>query len=368
MDERKILELVDWVDSNKNIPIFSLLISRNGNLILELYTSGIERDDSHYLMSVTKSILSTLIGIAVDQKVIPSENAPLNELIPPHLFKRKSHIKKFVNINLKDVMGMAALDLSDPPRDNSPRAIATQRNYLSSPNRFAFVLESPTQGGQQKHLRYNDQTPTLASGILSYASGRSAFDFAKNNLFDPLKFRNAEWMHQDKSGINMGGYGLRLRPIDMQKVGILYLQNGMWNNSPVLSKEWIDKTSVPYMGYNAEPVYGYFWWFNDYGSKLKFQEANGWKGQRITFNRDKGIVVTMTACIENNKEEEVFRKIMNNFIIPAIDPVNASHHIKDYDLLVAQVNKGRSRISNSIESRMIPSKENKEPSVSFLNK
>ena len=368
MDERKILELVDWVDSNKNIPIFSLLISRNGNLILELYTSGIERDDSHYLMSVTKSVLSTLIGIAVDQKVIPSENAPLNELIPTHLFKRKSHIKNFENINLKDVMGMAALDLSDPPRDNSPRAKAIQKSYLSSSNRFAFVLESPTQDGKPKRLKYNDQTPTLASGILSYASGKSVFDFAKNNLFDPLKFRNAEWMHQDKSGINMGGYGLRLRPIDMQKIGILYLQNGMWKNSQVLSKEWVDKSSIPYIGYSSEPVYGYFWWFNNYGSNLKFQEANGWKGQRIAFNRDKGIVVTMTACIENNKEEEVFSKIMNNFIIPAIDPANRTPHIKEYDHLVGKVNKGRSRIANSIESRMIPSEENKETPISFIDK
>jgi CubicO group peptidase (beta-lactamase class C family) len=368
VDERKILDLVAWIETNKQIPIYSLLISRNGNLILELYTSNIERDDSHYLMSVTKSVLSTLIGIAVDQNIISSENAPLNELIPPHLFKRKKYLNNFGDINLKDVMGMAALDLSDPPRDNSPRAIAIQRKYLNSPNRFEFVLESPTQSKNPKTLKYNDQTPTLASGILSYISGKSAFDFAKTHLFDPLGFKNAEWMHQDETGINMGGYGLRLRPIDMQKLGILYLQNGNWNNTQIISKEWVDKTSNPYIGYGSNPVYGYFWWFNDYGSKLKFQEANGWKGQRIAFNRDKGVVITMTACIEKNKEEEVFKKIMNDFVIPALDPVNKSVHIKNYDNTVIKVKNTRSRIDNSVESRMVPSKENKEVPRAFIAK
>ena len=217
-------------------------------------------------------------------------------------------------------------------------------------------------------LKYNDQTPTLASGILSYSSGKSAFDFAKTHLFDPLGFKNAEWMHQDETGINMGGYGLRLRPIDMQKLGILYLQNGNWNNTQIISKEWVDKTSNPYIGYGSNPVYGYFWWFNDYGSKLKFQEANGWKGQRIAFNRDKGVVVTMTACIENNKEEEVFKKIMNDFIIPALDPVNKSIHLKNYDNIVVKVKNTRTRIDNSVESRMVPSKENKEVPRTFIAK
>ena len=366
VDERKILDLVAWIESNKQIPIYSLLISRNGNLILELYTSNIERDDSHYLMSVTKSVLSTLVGIAVDKKIISSENLPLNELISPHLFKIEKYKNNFKNITLKDVMGMAALDLSDPPRDNSPRAIAIQKNYLNSPNRFTFVLESPTQSRGPKKLKYNDQTPALASGILSYSSGKSAYDFAKTHLFDPLGFKNSEWMHQDKTGINMGGYGLRLRPIDMQKLGILYLQNGVWNNAQIMSKEWVDKTSNPYIGYGGNPVYGYFWWFNDYGSKLKFQEANGWKGQRISFNRDKGIVVTMTACIENNKEEEVFKKIMNDFIIPALDPVNKSAHIKNYDNIVTKAKNSRSRIDNSVESRMVPSIENKEVPQAFI--
>jgi hypothetical protein len=229
-------------------------------------------------------------------------------------------------------------------------------------------LESPTQSKNPKTLKYNDQTPTLASGILSYISGKSAFDFAKTHLFDPLGFKNAEWMHQDETGINMGGYGLRLRPIDMQKLGILYLQNGNWNNTQIISKEWVDKTSNPYIGYGSNPVYGYFWWFNDYGSKLKFQEANGWKGQRIAFNRDKGVVITMTACIEKNKEEEVFKKIMNDFVIPALDPVNKSVHIKNYDNTVIKVKNSRSRIDNSVESRMVPSKENKEVPRAFIAK
>lgn len=369
LDERKILELVEWVKSNRRIPIFSILISRNGQLLLELYTSGIKRDDSHYLMSVTKSILSTIIGISIDKGIIASEHIPLNELIPNNLLRNEKKKEKFKEINLKDVMGMKALDVSNPPRDMSPSSIATQKRFLNAKNRFEFVLDSPVQKGDYKRLKYNDQTPMLASGILSYLSGQSAFDFARTHLFDPLGFKNYEWMHQDSTGINMGGYGLRLRPIDMQKIGILYLNNGIWNNKQIISKEWVDKTKHPYVGYEqSKPIYGYFWWKDNFGSNLYFQVASGWKGQRIAFNYDKNIVITMTACIEKSDENKIFQEIMKRFIIPAIDPKIKSTHYQDYDYLISKCNNGRYQLRNTTESRMIPSKNNKEKHIVFQDR
>ncbi len=82
MDESKLIALADYIDDNPKLPIFSILISKNGKLVFELYTGQIKQDYSHYLMSVTKSVLSTLIGIAIDQGKIMRENTPLSEVIP----------------------------------------------------------------------------------------------------------------------------------------------------------------------------------------------------------------------------------------------------------------------------------------------
>ena len=89
MNELKLLALADYIDDNPRLSIFSILISKNGKLVFELYTGQIKQDYSHYLMSVTKSVLSTLIGIAIDQGKITSENTPLSEIIPKKLLSNK---------------------------------------------------------------------------------------------------------------------------------------------------------------------------------------------------------------------------------------------------------------------------------------
>jgi hypothetical protein len=204
----------------------------------------------------------------------------------------------------------------------------------------------------------------LASGILSYSTGLSAFDFANKYLFRPLGFRNAEWMHQDSTGINMGGYGLRLRPIDMQKLGILYLQNGKWRDRQIVSPEWIFKTTIPYTGYGGRFEYGFYWWSLPHNTMVKWQNAIGWKGQRISINYEQDVVVTMTACIEDGSEDGVFAKIMRDYVVPSIYPGSKPKRHKNYDWILKSVGKGPLRTAN-IESRMVPSKQAKEKAIRF---
>lgn len=104
VDEEKLYELAKYIRDERKLPIFSLLISRNGKVIFELYTGDIDRDASHYLMSVTKSMLSTLIGVAVDKGVLPSEDKPLSQVLPSEAFKNKRQQAKFNTVNLVNVM------------------------------------------------------------------------------------------------------------------------------------------------------------------------------------------------------------------------------------------------------------------------
>jgi len=370
MDELKLMALADFIDDNPRLSIFSLLISKNGKLVFELYTGQIKQDYSHYLMSVTKSVLSTLIGIAIDQGKITSENTPLSETIPKKLLSTKRQVEAFSKVNLQNVMGMSALHTPDPPRDMSPAARARQDKYLNSSNYLKFLVEQPLLRNIGKEFLYNDETPTLASGILSYTTGLSAFDYGCDTLFKDLNCKNMEWMHSDRTGINMGGYGLRLRPLDMQKIGITILQKGKWQDKQVVSSAWVEKIYQPYIsssGVNSPPNYGWYWWRPNYGFSKPFLEANGWKGQRIAIQPDLGLVVTMTGCLERERcdEQKVFSDIMSKHVIPAAKGPGTSAPNNSIEEKLQKINKGQARFNKAMETRMIPSVALKEQAVRF---
>jgi CubicO group peptidase (beta-lactamase class C family) len=366
IDEEKLYELAKYIRGKRKLPIFSLLISRNGKLVFELYTGAIDPDAGHYLMSMTKSMLTTLIGIAIEKGILPSEELPLSEVLPDHTFKNDRQKAKFANVNLKHVMEMSALDAPVPPHNQSARAAARSSRFLGAKNRLEFALAEDLLKSPGSEHQYNDVTPALASGALSYASGQSAFDFAQEHLFRPLGFLNAEWMHQDGTGIDMGGYGLRLRPIDMQKWGALLINRGFWEGERLVSEEWISKAAEPSIAAGGRaPNYGWFWWRQNYGTPLVFQEANGWKGQRLAICYDKGLVVTMTGCIESGDEEEVFGHLMRNYVVPAVDPPEGPRRSHLLDAELSALSRDRPRYSSAMEARMIPSVAHKEKRRAF---
>jgi CubicO group peptidase (beta-lactamase class C family) len=308
-------------------------------------------------MSVTKSVLSALIGIAIDRHLIPNLESPISSLLPKALFAGESDIARFQSITLKQVMGMAALDAPDPPRQRDPESLARYREFWSAPNRAAVALRRPLLAAGS--FQYNDSTPSLAAAALQHATGESALDFAAEALFTPLSFRNYEWMHQDPSGLDNGGYGLRLRPVDMQKLGLLYLRGGVWNGRRLISQQWIERSFEPWNRSTpelAKPDYGWFWWTRDYGPGWTAHEAHGWKGQRIAVFPEQDMVVTMTACIEDGTENELFGQLVTRVLAPSVAR-GGEHSPGDpgaLAALLAEVRRGSPRFGDFIEHRMVP--------------
>ena len=237
VDSGTIVALTEWL-RDQRIPIFSFLISRNGRLVYELYTSSLTRNHAHYQMSATKSVVSALVGIAIDQGLISGPNAPITETLPRQLFASDADVARFRSVTVRHVLGMSALDAPDPPRVTTPEAVARHLRFRSAHNRVKFALEQPLLATPGRAYQYNDVTPALAVGIVQYATGKTALEFAEDRLFGPMGFRNYEWIHQDPSGIDLGGFGLRLRPIDMQKFGVLYLNGGVWRGNALISRSW----------------------------------------------------------------------------------------------------------------------------------
>jgi CubicO group peptidase (beta-lactamase class C family) len=372
LDGTSLIGLAHWVRDNPAIPIFSVLISRHGKLVFELYTGGIDRSEAHYMMSVTKSVLSALTGVAIQRGAIPSVDTPISRLLPRALFPTTSDSARFAAIGLRQVMGMSALNVNDYPRDTSAAALAELNVFFGASNRVAYALQKPLVATPGEDFIYNDDTPMLAAGALQYATGKTLFDYGRQVLFDSLGFVNEEWMHQDAAGIDMGGYGFRMRPIDMQKFGILYLNGGVWNGKQLLPADWVQQSYVQWIK-SAPNVsvdnYGWFWWFNDYSPDFvpgwTFLLADGLFGQRILINRDHDLVVTMTADIETGNESDVVRQVMKQFVIPAVIAGSTGDQQAAIDAALAEVRAGAPRFGAATQPRLIPSAAPKEQERPF---
>ena len=213
------------------------------------------------------------------------------------------------------------------------------RRFLASPNRTRFALAQAVVADPGTAYHYSDITADITTGILEYASNRSALELAEEALFRPMDFRNYEWMHQDRTGIDSGSYGLRLRAIDLQKLGILYLQRGVWDGRRLLSSDWTERSFSPYIRTSktaAQPDFGWSWRMTDYGTRTSRDAApgarswvahmsTGWKGQRIAVFPDQAIVVTMTGYLEPPEDEAVvFRRVVRDHVIPSLEGTGAA--------------------------------------------
>lgn len=371
LDSRTLIALTEWIRDHP-VPIYSFLVSRNGSLVYELYTSALTRNHAHYQMSVTKSVVSALVGVVIDRGLVGGPDAAITETLPRHLFASDADVVRFQRVTVHHVLGMSALDAPDPPRVMTPEAVARQRRFNTAANRLKFALEQPLLETPGRAYQYNDVTPVLATGLVQYAAGMSALELAEEALFGPMGFQNYEWMHQDRSGIDLGGYGLRLRPIDMQKFGILYLNGGVWQGRRLLSQLWVERSFAPWNRSrpNArDPDYGWFWWGYDGRSGWTTHAAVGWKGQRIAVLPRQRLVVTMTAAIEDGSESRVFNDLIDRFVVPAVRsdqprPGDAATQAQLVALLEA-VRTAPSRVAAGTEPRMIPSIARKELHVPF---
>ena len=187
-------------------------------------------------------------------------------------------------------------------------------DFFVADNRAKFALTQKLLPSPGTDFQYTDITPSLAAGAIEYNTNQTLFDYANQNLFDPMEFKNQEWTSEDPAGIDNGAWGLRLRPIDMQKFGMLYLNQGCWNNQQLVSKDWVKTSFQPWLKSNPalkQNNYGWYWWHFFWNGGWTTHVASGWRGQRIAVSPRKGVVITVTGDVEDGTEDKVFGDIFN---------------------------------------------------------
>jgi CubicO group peptidase (beta-lactamase class C family) len=290
--------------------IRAIVVSVDGKIKLEHYRHRFNADSHEHVWSVTKSVVATLIGIAIGDGLIKSLDQPLSELLPEH---RKVMTPTEARVTLRQLMSMTG-GFTD-----SMSTELYQSMYARDGDFIDFILSRGHLVDPGKVHLYSDVSAHLTVAVLASAlkrSGRKAsrtvLEYARAKLFGPLgiktepaytgqvaeplpkAFGRADfgWL-TDPDGLSFGGWGLRLTPTDMIKIGELYRADGVWNGAQVLPRRWAQEVSTPS---DLDTGYGLLWWIYHAEDGTTAFAASGIYGQRIiVWPSRQAVIVFLTA-------------------------------------------------------------------------
>ncbi|PFJ18694.1 6-aminohexanoate hydrolase [Bacillus cereus] len=258
----KTAEKLDCIIKEEYKNINGMLVMQKDNVIFENYYNGYGSDDAFHVASVTKTIISALIGICIEKGYIKSVDQKVIEFFPEYNFKTSE-------VSVRHLLTMTAphpfVDWQEPLEE-----LCTQQDWVQ------YTLNRIGHGGGVGHFKYSSAGAHLLSAIIMSTTGKSAREFANEYLFQPIGMREIPnydmrvfgfddlfgkdvkgWVH-DPKGISTGGWGLTLTARDMAKFGHLYLNEGVYDGKQILSKSWVKESTA--MNQNQ---YGYLWWLRE---------------------------------------------------------------------------------------------------------
>jgi CubicO group peptidase (beta-lactamase class C family) len=287
MDSTVLAEAFDEI-RGRQIPIHSLTIIRNGYLVLDAYFWPFQDKLLHDMASVTKSVTSTLVGVAIGQQKVSGVTQPVTQALGALTIANLDSRKK--RLTVEHLLTMTSgLDC------RSQQGEITLTQMRGSPDWIQFMLDLPMVAESGGVYEYCSGGMHLISGVITKATGVSAFDFARRSLFAPLGIDEAAWP-SDAQGISHGWGDLHLQPRDMAKIGYLWLRGGQWEDRQLVPAEWMRAAVQVHSQPGSSPGtgYGYGLWTYPDRSPPVF-EGLGRGGQRISVVPAKNLVVVFTG-------------------------------------------------------------------------
>ena len=261
MDESRVENLTGRLRGNRIPGINGLVIVREGYLVVEEYFNGGSASQVHTLQSVTKSVTSMLVGIAVGQGAIPAIDGSVLSFFPEYTGLQNLDDRKRA-MTLRHLLTMrTGLDWGENPYQGSP----LQQLNNSTGDWLRFFLDWPMREEPGTRFEYNSGGVITLGGVLFNTTGVPADIFARQRLFDPIGVGTAQWYRGKPNGLPHLGGGLSLRAQDMARIGYLVLRKGKWGAAQVVPEEWLTASLGPSVdpGWRfggREVDYGYLWW------------------------------------------------------------------------------------------------------------
>lgn len=289
-------------DLNKKIAqkrfelITSVVVVKDGELLVEEYFNGATRDSLHNTRSVGKSFASTMMGIAIDEGHIKNENLTLSDFYDLKSFDNYSEAK--AQITLKSLLTMSSgFDGNDDDYD-SP---GNEENMYPTDDWVKFTLDLPLDSSKQMGKDYDYFTAgvVVLGDVIHKSVPNGLIDYSHKKLFEPLGISDYRWQRTPQNVGNTAG-GLQLRSIDFAKYGQLYKNNGKWKNQQVVTEKWVEKSFKKQVvqPYNETSFYGYLFWNRIYtvnGKDYEVSFCTGYGGNKIFVFKDIPIVIVITG-------------------------------------------------------------------------
>lgn len=306
MDSEKLVELFEYIEQNDPRQLHGLLIIRNGHIVAEKYTSPYNEKYPHNTYSVTKSLTSAIVGIAIDEGIINLNDRVL-DYFPDMTFENMSEEKE--NMTIEQLLLMKT-GIQWPEWDSEESAIQLFRVWENSKSPLQYYLDQPIIKEQVGEWNYDTGAPYVLGAIIERASGMTLNEYGKEKIFDRIGMDSLEF-YVTNEGIGHGGTYSQMTPRDMARFGYLYLHDGKWDGEQIVPKEWVKESLYPHTEFDVYDYdYGYYFYLNESENGRVFS-ARGAGGQWILVVPELELIV-----IETGRSFE--RVSINEYIVPAI--------------------------------------------------
>lgn len=321
LDSERLSRLVETIREGKEFPdLHSLLIVRNGHLVVEEYFGRYSADKMHTLQSVSKSFTSALIGIAIERgEILGVDEKVLDFFTDMRVIENMDQRK--ASMRLRDLLTMRS------GTDYREGYTGSPHNTLNSLDSGwdQFYLNRPMIRDPGSYFQYDSGGVILMSSMLKDRTGLHADGFARNYLFKPLEITKVYWVKNKEEHPHTGG-GLHLIPRDMAKFGLLYLNTGEWEGTQVVPAHWVKESVQKHVdlrrGNPGVIGYGYLWWLlspdPDGAGKELIYAAMGFRAQYIFVVPEHDMVVVVTGGTRNGLDQRKPIGFLYTHILPAI--------------------------------------------------
>lgn len=319
-DREIIRDLNRKIDQRGFKDITSVVVIKDGKLLIEEYFNGADRTTLHNTRSAGKTFASALLGLAIRDGFIKDEDQTLGEYYDLRSFANFSPKKSAVT--LKDLLTMSSAFLGSDMNAASP---GHEEKMYPTSNWVKFALDLPMDETKEngKQWDYFTAGVVLLGDILDRSIPGGLERYADRALFKPLGITNYEWQYTPQKVVNTAG-GLQMSSLDNAKFGQLYKNGGLWNGAAVLPKQWVEKSLKKYLNIpNSENAfYGFLFWNTTYNVNGRpyetfFCSGNGGNKIFIFVDQPLVVVITATAYGKGYMHTQV-DKMMEKYILPAV--------------------------------------------------
>jgi len=320
LDAARLTELVRLIREGEQFPdLHGLLVVRHGYLVLEEYFGSYHAGSRHTLQSVSKSVTSAVVGIAIERDDLNGVDERIAEFYP----ERREQFESDARWDALRVEDLLTMRSGTDYREDFPNSPHHQLNRLRR-GWDSFYLDRPMVREPGSFFQYDSGGVILLSSLLQRRTGVHADSLADRHLFQPIGIRESFWIRNEEGHPHTGG-GLYLRPQDMARFGLLYLRGGRWRDRQVVPREWVETSTAVHVALDGRGYtigYGYLWWILQPDPAGTTGEhvyaAMGFRAQYIFVVPEHDMVVVVTGGTTSRQDQIQPVLFLYSHVLPAV--------------------------------------------------